>query len=120
MPKLGLLQKIKNMEPAKTTGSSWHEHLRATNPEGYAELIEVILDFLDKGDTFIAFRGTTELYLYLSGQHTKYPLENAPVKVSVNSFKNLVQGLKNGSIQRPQAFPEEPVTNHSKHRQRRS
>ena len=68
---------------------------KANKPEVYAQVVEVIRDFLANGKTFRVFPTKTQLWAYLAGKDKQHPRE-VIFDAGLDAFTRFVERVRNG------------------------
>lgn len=90
-----LLETIHAMPPArKPLRETWVDRLKASDPEGFAEIVEVVQDFNANGNTRRVFPNAARLYEYLSGKDTERPGPNRLGDIGDVMFRRFVCSLR--------------------------
>lgn len=92
-----LLDEIKKIPDSKLRfrGVQWSAWKKKHKPKEFAQIIEVIQDFLNYGKTATVFRTKTELWTWLSGKDKDRPRE--PIfEASRCAFERFVERVQNG------------------------
>lgn len=90
MPKKSkLIDAVKSLEPV-TNKRNWAVVLKRENPERYAELVEVVDDWIAQGRTYQVFPSMRSLHKWLSGKDQDRPIGEPVVTVDSGSFTKFV------------------------------
>jgi len=79
-----------------TTARAWHSKLQMDNPEQYADLLEVVEDWISGGVVREKFLSKTKLHKYLIGRDMDR-LVDPPVvdpRVSLSAFKRFMAEIE--------------------------
>jgi hypothetical protein len=90
-----LLDTIHAMPPAsKPIRDTWVERLKANDPDGYAQIVEVIEDFNANGNTKKVFPNAARLYEFLIGKDPERPGPNRIGDIGDVMFRRFVRSLR--------------------------
>lgn len=80
-----LIGEITALKPRGQIGKRWEEIFSRTNPQEYAEICEVMKDFLNGGRVKTVFPSLHALYRYLSGKDPDNKIKPI-INISVDAF----------------------------------
>jgi hypothetical protein len=89
----GLISQIGKLSPRSCSGSGAFEVMKRANPQAYAELVEVIVNFNKGGKVAEVFPTVSSLWRYLSGKDADAPIA-AKISVTLDSFHKFVRKLR--------------------------
>jgi len=91
-----LLNTISKLEPVKINRNKfWTIIMKEHDPQQYAELLEVIRDYVNGGHTFNVFPQLAQLHTYLIGKDQNNKCKPI-ISVSRHTFSRFVERVRNG------------------------
>jgi hypothetical protein len=79
------MDQITALTPRGQTGRRWADTFSRTNPKEYAEVCEVVKDFVNGGRVKLVFPSLHALHRYLSGRDPENKIKPI-INVSVDAF----------------------------------
>lgn len=89
----GLISQIGKLSPRSCSGHNAFDVMKRADPQGYAELLEVVKNFNEGGKVAEVFPTIASLWRYLSGKDPDAPIE-PKISVTRDSFHKLVRRMR--------------------------